>query len=61
MASQLFNSVDAKQYKRPDIRGPEAGFASNDFRNEVEELTGSAGWSDGTPSSGLPARRKPGP
>ena len=38
---QLFDSVEAKQYKRPDERGPEAGLRLGQLRrNEVEEPDG---------------------
>ena len=38
---QLFDSVEAKQYKRPDERGPEAGLRLGRLRrNKVEEFDG---------------------
>ena len=47
---QLFDSVEAKQYKRPDMNGDlRLGFASNDFAGtKWKNLTGAARWSDGT-------------
>ena len=47
---QLFDSVEAKQYKRPDMNGDlRLGFASNDFSGaKWKNLTGTARWSDGT-------------
>ena len=47
---QLFDSVEAKQYKRPDMNGDlRLGFASNDFAGtKWKNLTGTARWSDGT-------------
>ena len=43
---QLFDSVEAKQYKRPDMNG---GFASDDFAGtKWKNLTGTTRWSDGT-------------
>ena len=46
---QLFDSVEAKQYKRPDMNGDlRLGFASNDFSGaKWKNLTGAAQWSDG--------------
>ena len=46
---QLF-SVEAMQYKRPDMNEDlRLGFASNDFAGtKWKNLTGAAGWSDGT-------------
>ena len=45
---QLFDSVEAKQYKRPDMSEDlRLGFASNDFAGtKWKNLTGT--WSDGT-------------
>ena len=47
---QLFDSVEAKQYKRPDMNEDlRLGFASNDFSGaKWKNLTGTARWSDGT-------------
>ena len=47
---QLFDSVEAKQYKRPDMNeDPRLGFASDDFAGtKWKNLTGTARWSDGT-------------
>ena len=47
---QLFDSVEAKQYKRPDMNGDlRLGFASDDFAGtKWKNLTGAARWSDGT-------------
>ena len=47
---QLFDSVEAKQYKRPDMNGDlRLGFASDDFAGtKWKNLTGTARWSDGT-------------
>ena len=47
---QLFDSVEAKQYKRPDMNEDlRLGFASNDFAGtKWKNLTGTARWSDGT-------------
>ena len=47
---QLFDSVEAKQYKRPDMNEDlRLGFASNDFTGaKWKNLTGTARWSDGT-------------
>ena len=47
---QLFDSVEAKQYKRPDMNEDlRLGFASNDFAGtKWKNLTGAARWSDGT-------------
>ena len=47
---QLFVSVEATQYKRPDMNGDlRLGFASDDFAGtKWKNLTGSARWSDGT-------------
>ena len=46
---QLFDSVEAKQYKRPDMNGDlRLGFASDDFAGtKWKNLTGTR-WSDGT-------------
>ena len=46
---QLFDSVEAKQYKRPDMNEDlRLGFASNDFTGaKWKNLTGTARWSDG--------------
>ena len=47
---QLFDSVEAKQYKRPDMNGDlRLGFASDDFvGTKWKNLTGTTRWSDGT-------------
>ena len=47
---QLFGSVEAKQYKRPDMNGDlRLGFASDDFAGtKWKNLTGTTRWSDGT-------------
>ena len=47
---QLLNSVEAKQYKRPDMNGDlRLGFASDDFAGtKWKNLTGTTRWSDGT-------------
>ena len=47
---QLFDSVEAKQYKRPDMNEDlRLGFASNDFSGaKWKNLTSTARWSDGT-------------
>ena len=47
---QLFDSVEAKQYKRPDMNGDlRLGFASDDFAGtKWKNLTGTTRWSDGT-------------
>ena len=47
---QLFDSVEAKQYKRPDMNEDlRLGFASNDFAGtKWKNLTGNVRWSDGT-------------
>ena len=47
---QLFDSVEAKQYKRPDMNGDlRLGFASDDFAGtKWKNLTGTTQWSDGT-------------
>ena len=47
---QLFDSVEAKQYKRPDMNGGlRLGFASDDFAGtKWKNLTGTTRWSDGT-------------
>ena len=47
---QLFDSVEAKQYKRPDMNGDlRLGFASDDFAGKKwKNLTGTTRWSDGT-------------
>ena len=47
---QLFDSVEAKQYKRPDMNGDlRLGFASDDFAGtKCKNLTGTRRWSDGT-------------
>ena len=47
---RLFDSVEAKQYKRPDMNEDlRLGFASNDFSGaKWKNLTGTARWSDGT-------------
>ena len=47
---QLFDSVEAKQYKRPDMFGDlRLGFASDDFAGtKWKNLTGTTRWSDGT-------------
>ena len=47
---QLFDSVEAKQYKRPDMNGDlRLGFASDDFTGtKWKNLTGTTRWSDGT-------------
>ena len=47
---QLFDSVEAKQCKRPDMNEDlRLGFASNDFAGtKWKNLTGTARWSDGT-------------
>ena len=47
---QLFDSVEAKQYKRPDMNGDlRLGFASDDFAGtNLKNLTGTTRWSDGT-------------
>ena len=47
---QLFDSVEAKQYKRPDMNEDlRLGFASDDFAGtKWKNLTGTARWSDGT-------------
>ena len=47
---QLFDSVEAKQYKRPDMNGDlRLGFASDDFAGtKWKNLTGATRWSDGT-------------
>ena len=47
---QLFDSVEAKQYKRPDMNEDlRLGFASNDFSGaKWKNLTGTARCSDGT-------------
>ena len=44
---QLFDSVEAKQYKRPDMNGDlRLGFASDDFAGtKWKNLTGTAQWS----------------
>ena len=49
-ALALFDSVEAKQYKRPDMNGDlRMGFASDDFAGtKWKNLTGTARWSDGT-------------
>ena len=48
-SKQLFDSVEAKQHKRPDINGDlRLGFASDDFAGtKWKNLTGVARWSDG--------------
>ena len=47
---QLFDSVEAKQYKRPDMNGDlRLGFASDDFAGtKWKSLMGTTRWSDGT-------------
>ena len=47
---QLFDSVEAKQDKRPDMNGDlRLGFASDDFAGtKWKNLTGTTRWSDGT-------------
>ena len=47
---QLFDSVEAKQYKRPDMNGDlRLGFALDDFAGtKWKNLTGTTRWSDGT-------------
>ena len=47
---QLFDSVEAKQYKRPDMNGDlRLGFASDDFAGtKWKNLTGTAQYGDGT-------------
>ena len=47
---QLFDSVEVKQYKRPDMNEDlRLGFASDDFAGtKWKNLTGTARWSDGT-------------
>ena len=47
---QLFDSVEAKQYKSPDMNGDlRLGFASDDFAGtKWKNLTGATRWSDGT-------------
>ena len=47
---QLFDSVEGKQYKRPDMNEDlRLGFASDDFAGtKWKNLTGTARWSDGT-------------
>ena len=47
---QLFDSVEAKQHKRPDMNGDlRLGFASGDFAGtKWKNLTGTTRWSDGT-------------
>ena len=47
---QLFDSVEAKQYKRPDMNEDlRLGFASDDFAGtKWKKKTGTARWSDGT-------------
>ena len=47
---QLFDSVEAKQYKRPDMKEDlRLGFASDDFaETKWKNLTGTTRWSDGT-------------
>ena len=47
---QLFNSVEAKQYKRPDMNeNLRLSFALDDFAGtKWKNLTGTARWSDGT-------------
>ena len=47
---QAFDSVEAKQYKRPDMNGDlRLGFASDDFAGtKWKNLTGTTRWSDGT-------------
>ena len=47
---QLFDSVEAKQYKRPDMNEDlRLGFASDDFAGtKWKNLTGTTRWSDGT-------------
>ena len=46
---QLFDSVEAKQYKRPDMNGDlRLGFALDDFAGtKWKNLTGTTRWSDG--------------
>ena len=48
--AELFDSVEAKQYKRPDMNGDlRLGFASDDFAGtKWKNLTGTMRWSDGT-------------
>ena len=48
--AELFDSVEAKQYKRPDMNGDlRLGFASDDFEGtKWKNLTGTTRWSDGT-------------
>ena len=50
LGKQLLDSVEAKQYKRPDMnKDLRLGFASNDFAGtKWKNLTGAARWSDGT-------------
>ena len=47
---QLLDSVEAKQYKRPDMNGDlRLGFALDDFAGtKWKNLTGTTRWSDGT-------------
>ena len=48
---ELFDSVEAKQYKRPDMNEDlRLGFALNDFAGtKWKNLTGTGRWSDGHP------------
>ena len=55
--AELFDSVEAKQYKRPDMNGDlRLGFASDDFAGtKWKNLTGTTGWTHlkpGRPSGG---------
>ena len=46
---QLFDSVEAKQYKARHERGPGLGFAWTTFAGtKLKNLTGTTRWSDGT-------------
>ena len=46
---QLFDSVEAKQYKRPDMNGDlRLGFALDVAGTKWKNLTGTTRWSDGT-------------
>ena len=56
---QLFDSVEAKQYKRPDMNGDlRLGFASNDFSGaKWKNLTGTARWRDDHPRLLSPHQR----
>ena len=57
---QLFNSVEAKQYKRPDMNKTRLGFALNDFaETKWKNLTGTARWSDGAEMLGAAGAEEP--